>query len=98
MLLEACKRSVAARPVGTGYRVTVAANMINVCWFVWHGILFEEPNPTGSRPSDIIGLEEQHMKAHPPNTQGRARRKHRGDRGHPEEAERRMKDRRLEAR
>ena len=30
MLLEACKRSVAARPVGTGYRVTVAANMINV--------------------------------------------------------------------
>ena len=83
MLLEACKRSVAARPVGTGYRVTVAANMINVCWFVWHGILFEEPNPTGSRPSDIIGLEEQHMKAHPPNTKGRARRKHRGDRGHP---------------
>ena len=25
-------------------------------WFVWHGILFEEPNPTGSRPSDLIGL------------------------------------------
>ena len=23
---------------------------------VWHGILFEEPNPTGSRPSDLIGL------------------------------------------
>ena len=22
----------------------------------WHGILFEEPNPTGSRPSDLIGL------------------------------------------
>ena len=28
----------------------------------WHGILFEEPNPTGSRPRDLIGLEEQHMK------------------------------------
>ena len=25
-------------------------------WFVWHGILFEEPNPTGSRPRDLIGL------------------------------------------
>ena len=37
-------------------------------WFVWHGnfILFEEPNPSGSRPSDLIGLEEQHMKPHPP--------------------------------
>ena len=73
-------------------------------WFVWHGILFEEPNPTGSRTRDLIGLEEQHMKPHPPNTQGRARRKHRGDRGHPEEAEshpeeaeRRRKDRKLEA-
>ena len=52
-----------------------------------YGILFEEPNPTGSRPSDLIGLYKQHMKPHPPNTQGRARRKHRGDRGHPEEAE-----------
>ena len=38
-------------------------------WFVWHGILFEEPNPTGSRPSDLIGLYKQHMKPHPPNTQ-----------------------------
>ena len=37
-------------------------------WFVWHGILFEEPNPTGSRPRDLIGLEKQHMKPHPPNT------------------------------
>ena len=25
-------------------------------WFVWHVILFEEPNPTGSRPSNLIGL------------------------------------------
>ena len=40
------------------------------------------------------------MKPHPPNTQGRARRKHRGEQGHPEEAEshpeeaeRRKKDR-----
>ena len=71
-------------------------------WFVWHGnfILFEEPNPSGSRPSDLIGLEEQHMKPHPPNTQGRARRKHRGEEGnpeeaksHPEEAERRRRKR-----
>ena len=23
---------------------------------VWHVILFEEPNPTGSRPSDLIVL------------------------------------------
>ena len=68
----------------------------------WHGILFKEPKPTGSRPSDLIGLEEQHMKPHPPNTQGRAR-KNRGDRGHPEEAEshpeeaeRRRKDRKRE--
>ena len=30
-------------------------------WFVWHGILFEEPNPTWSRPSDLIGLYEQHV-------------------------------------
>ena len=45
-------------------------------WFVWPGILFEEPNPTGSRPSDLIGLCKQHTKPHPPNTQGRARRKH----------------------
>ena len=30
------------------------------------GILVEEPNPTGSRPSDLIGLEEQHRKPHPP--------------------------------
>ena len=51
------------------------------------GILFEEPNPTGSRPSDLIGLYKQHMKPHPPNTQGRARRKHGGEQGHPEEAE-----------
>ena len=27
-------------------------------WFVWHGILFEEPNPTGSRPSDLIGIKK----------------------------------------
>ena len=56
-------------------------------WFVWHGILFEGPNPTGSRPSDLIGLYKQHMKPHPSNTQGRARRKHGGEQGHPEEAE-----------
>ena len=43
---------------------------------VWHGILFEEPNPTGNRPRDLIGLEEQQKKPHPPNTQGRARREH----------------------
>ena len=30
------------------------------------GILFEEPNPTGSRPRDLIGLYKQHMKPHPP--------------------------------
>ena len=24
---------------------------------LWHGILFEEPNPTGSRPSDLVGLD-----------------------------------------
>ena len=51
--------------------------------FVWHGILFEEPNPTGSRPSDLIGLYKQHVKlkqkAHHPNPQGRARRKDGGD-------------------
>ena len=51
------------------------------------GLLFEEPNPTRSRPRDLIGLYKQHMKPHPPNTQGRARRKHGGEQGHPEEAE-----------
>ena len=56
-------------------------------WFVWHGILFEEPNPTGSRPSDLLGLYRQQKKPHPPNTQGRARREHGGEKGHPEEAE-----------
>ena len=56
-------------------------------WFVWHGISFEEPNPTGSSPSVLIGLYKQHTKPRPPNTQGRARRKHGGDQGHPEKAE-----------
>ena len=56
------------------------------------GILFEEPNPTGSRPRDLIGLYKQQRKSHPPNTQGMAGRQHGGDRGHPEEAERRKKD------
>ena len=42
---------------------------------VLHGtrILFEEPNPTGSRPRDLIGLYKQQRKPHPPNTQERAR-------------------------
>ena len=61
------------------------------------GILFEEPNPTGSRPSDLIGLYTQQRKPHPTqHTQRRARRKHGGDRGHPEEAERRKKDPKLD--
>ena len=51
------------------------------------GILFEEPNPTGSRPRDLIELYRQQKKPHPPNTQGRARREHGGEQGHPEEAE-----------
>ena len=60
--------------------------------FVWHrnigtGILFEEPNPTGSRPSDLIGLNQQHRRPHSPKTQERARGKHGNDRGHREEAE-----------
>ena len=33
---------------------------------MWHVILFEESNPTGSRPRDLIGLYKQHMKPHPP--------------------------------
>ena len=41
------------------------------------GISFEEPNPTGSRPRDLIGLYKQHMRPHSPqHTQGRARREH----------------------
>ena len=39
-----------------------------------HGILFKEPNPRGSRPSDLIGLCRQHTKPDPPITQGEARR------------------------
>ena len=35
---------------------------------VWLGILFEEPNPTGSRPSDLNGLCKQHMKPNAPQT------------------------------
>ena len=46
-----------------------------------------ELNPTGSRPRDLIGLYRQQKKPHPPNTQGRARREHGGEQGHPEEAE-----------
>ena len=42
--------------------------MVRGRWVVWHGILFEEPNPTGSRPSDLIGLCKEHMQPHPPNT------------------------------
>ena len=57
------------------------------------GILFEEPKPNRSRPRDLIGLDRQQGKPHPPqHTQGRARRKHGGDRGHLEKAERRKKD------
>ena len=62
----------------------------------WHGILFEEPNPTGSRPRDLIGLYKQQKKPHPPNTvntQGRARREHGGEQGHPGEAESHTEDR-----
>ena len=33
--------------------------------FAGTGILIEEPNPTGSRPSDLIGLCKQHTKPHP---------------------------------
>ena len=33
------------------------------------GILFEEPNPTGSRPRDLIGLYKHERKPHPPNAQ-----------------------------
>ena len=46
---------------------------------VWHVILFEEPNPTGSRPSDIIELYTQHMKPHLPTT-------HKGGQGESTEA------------
>ena len=34
-----------------------------VCVCDGTGILFEEPNPTGSRPSDLIGLYEMARKA-----------------------------------
>ena len=37
------------------------------------GISFEEPNSTGSRPSDLIGLYKQQTKSHPPNMPERAR-------------------------
>ena len=40
------------------------------------GILFEDPNPTGSRPSDLIGLCRQHTKPAPQHT-----RKGREDKG-----------------
>ena len=48
-------------------------------WFVWHGILFEEPNPTGSRPSVLIGLYQQHMQTHPRNVLKTATRHKRGE-------------------
>ena len=68
------------------------------------GFLFEEPNPIGSRPRDLIGLYRQQKKPHPTqHTQGRARREHGGEEGHPEEAEshpeeaeKRRKDRKRE--
>ena len=31
------------------------------------GFLFEEPNPTGSRPRDLTGLYRQQKKPHPPH-------------------------------
>ena len=43
------------------------------------GILFEEPNPTGSRSSDRIGLNKQQMRPHPRNT-------HQGGQGESTEA------------
>ena len=43
------------------------------------GILFQEPNPTGSRPRDPSELCKQHTKPHRPNTQDRARpKRHKG--------------------
>ena len=33
------------------------------------GILLEEPNPTGNRPRDLIGLYRQQKKPHPANTE-----------------------------
>ena len=56
------------RGVTDEMKLNTAISVTRERWFVWHGnfILFEEPNPSGSRPSDLIGLEEQHMKPHPP--------------------------------
>ena len=47
-------------------------------WFVWHVILFAEPNPTGSRPRDLIGLYKQQTKPTPPtHKKGKGRSSHR---------------------
>ena len=57
------------------------------------GILLEqasssssEDKPTWSRPRDLIGLCKRQTKSHPPDTEGRASRKHGVDQGHPDEA------------
>ena len=52
---------------------------------MWHGILFKEPNPTGSRQSDLIGLCRPTHETPPPNTQGKARRTRKGRQTQPAE-------------
>ena len=44
---------------------------------LWHGILLKEPDPTGSRPRDLIGRCDsrcrQHAKPHPPKRKRKGR-------------------------
>ena len=42
------------------------------------GILFEEPNPTGSRPSDLIGLDTKWQRAKRPQPAKRSSREEGG--------------------
>ena len=46
------QNSTAASQGPNSYRVCTLRER----WVLWHGILFEEPNPTGNRQSDLIGL------------------------------------------
>ena len=67
-LLRAAARNVRIPREHASTRFSaVASGTRETMDFAGTGILIEEPNPTGSRPSDLIGLCKQHMRPRPPN-------------------------------
>ena len=69
LTMSACRESASLIAFFAPTAMAATASVLSPCghkrlYLCGTGILFEEPNPTGSRPSDLFGLEEQHMKPH----------------------------------